>query len=57
MLGEAPLEGCRTPATGHPSPCEQWIVRSFHRAAARVKIASSIVSVTRPVKVFCWLGW
>ena len=24
---------------------------------ARVKIASSIWLVTRPVKVFCWLGW
>jgi hypothetical protein len=24
---------------------------------ARVRTASSIASVTRPVKVFCWLGW
>jgi formate--tetrahydrofolate ligase len=26
-------------------------------AAARVKTLSSIGSVSRPVKVFCWLGW
>ncbi|GAA4485789.1 hypothetical protein GCM10023191_010900 [Actinoallomurus oryzae] len=24
---------------------------------ARVRTVSSIASVTRPVKVFCWLGW
>jgi len=27
------------------------------KAVARVKIASNISGVTRPVKVFCWLGW
>jgi hypothetical protein len=26
-------------------------------ARARVKMASSIAGVTRPVNVFCWLGW
>jgi hypothetical protein len=26
-------------------------------AAARAKTASSIGSVSFPVKVFCWLGW
>ncbi|GAA0355960.1 hypothetical protein GCM10010151_51970 [Actinoallomurus spadix] len=29
--------------------------RAYPRA--RVNTASSIGSVTRPVKVFCWLGW
>ena len=27
------------------------------KARARVKTASSIWLVTRPVNVFCWLGW
>jgi hypothetical protein len=27
------------------------------KTRARVKIASSIWLVTRPVNVFCWLGW
>ena len=27
------------------------------RVRARAKIASSISPVTRPVNVFCWLGW
>src|SRR6185437_3902987 len=33
--------------------------QSYRPAAtrARVKTSSSIASVTRPVKVFCWLGW
>ena len=36
-------------------------MRARHAAAtsarARVKTASSIGSVSLPVKVFCWLGW
>ena len=27
------------------------------RATARLNTLSSIGSVSRPVKVFCWLGW
>jgi hypothetical protein len=30
-----------------------WKANAF----ARLKIASSIEPVTRPVNVFCWLGW
>lgn len=29
----------------------------FTRPRARPKVASSMSTVNRPVKVFCWLGW
>jgi acetyl esterase len=53
-----------TPARLRPSPPRPWRQRSRppnHRAeasrTARAKTASSIGSVSRPVNVFCWLGW
>jgi hypothetical protein len=39
----------------NPSP---FTVPALARSArARQKMSSSMASVSRPVKVFCWLGW
>ena len=40
-----------------PDPHRRAAMTGVVRATARVKMASIIGSVRRPVNVFCWLGW